>query len=180
MQTNYTWHTTPTYQYWYRIILRRFSTVHSHFWNRLLCKRWPLQSHLARKQYTTKNFCLARKYKHYKRQTLSSSSCFVFSHQGSPQRIFHYYLSIFCILLRHFNLSHVLFHHIHKPPFWPSPFPLSWQLHPQHLSPHIPIIFPPYMTIPPQSCLSCFLSKPSHLCCPSDVLIPDLVHSCHS
>ena len=30
----------------------------------------------------------------------------------------------------------------------------------------IPIIFPPYMSIPPQSCLSCFLSKPSHLCSP--------------
>ena len=29
-------------------------------------------------------------------------------------------------VLRHFNLSHVLFHHIHKPPVWPSPFPLSW------------------------------------------------------
>ena len=41
-------------------------------------------------------------------------------------------ISINCIFLRHFNLSHVLFHHIHKPPFWPSPFPLSWQLHPQH------------------------------------------------
>ena len=80
---------------------------------------------------------------------------------------------IFCILLRHFNLSLVLFHHIHKPPSWPSPFPLSWQLHPQHPSPNIPIIFPPYMSIPPQSRLSCFLSKPSHLCCPSDVLIPD-------
>ena len=42
---------------------------------------------------------------------------------------------IFCILLRHFNrfnLSHALFHHVHKPPFWPSSFPLSWQLHPQH------------------------------------------------
>ena len=85
-----------------------------------------------------------------------------------------------CILLRHFNLSHVLFHHIHKPPFWPSPFPLSWQLHPQHPSPNIPIIFPPKVSIPSQSCLSCFLSKLSHLCCPSDVLIPDLVHSCHS
>ena len=44
----------------------------------------------------------------------------------------------------------------------------------------IPIIFPQYMAIPPQSRLSCFLSKPSHLCCPSDVLIPDFVHSCHS
>ena len=30
------------------------------------------------------------------------------------------------------------------------------------------------------SLASCFLSKPSHLCCPSDVLIPDLDHSCHS
>ena len=69
---------------------------------------------------------------------------------------------------------------VHEPPFWPSPFPLSWQLHPQHHSPNIPIIFPPCMSIPPQSCLSCFLSKPSHQCCPSDVLIPDLVHSCHS
>ena len=84
-----------------------------------------------------------------------------------------------CILLRHFNLSHVLFHHIHKPPFWPSPFPLSWQRHPQHPSPNIHIIFPPKVSIPSQSCLSCFLSKLSHLCCPSDVLIPDLVHSCH-
>ena len=32
-------------------------------------------------------------------------------------------VSINSIFLRHFNLSHVLFHHIHKPPFWPSPFP---------------------------------------------------------
>ena len=87
---------------------------------------------------------------------------------------------IFCILLRHFNLSHVLLQHVHKPPFGPSPFPLSWQLHTQHPSPNLPIIFPPKVSVPPQSCLSCFLSKPSHLCCPSDVLIPDLVHSCHS
>ena len=50
-------------------------------------------------------------------------------------------VSINCILLRHFNLSHVLFRHISKPPFWPSTFPLSWQLHPQHPSPNIPIIF---------------------------------------
>ena len=52
---------------------------------------------------------------------------------------------IFSILFRHFNLSHVLFHHIHKPPFWPSPFPLSWQLHPQHPSHNMPIIFPKYI-----------------------------------
>ena len=84
---------------------------------------------------------------------------------------------IFCILLRHFNLSHVLFHHIHKPHFWPSPFPLSWQLHPQHPSPNIPIIFPQYMFIPPQSRLSCFLSKPSHLCCPVPLMYSFLILS---
>ena len=70
---------------------------------------------------------------------------------------------IFCILLRHFSRSHVLFHHIHKPPFWPSLFPLSWQFHPQHPSPNIPVIFPPYMSITPQSCFSCFLFKPLSL-----------------
>ena len=58
---------------------------------------------------------------------------------------------IFCILLSHFDLSHVLFHHIHKPPFWSSPFPLSWQLHPHHPFPNMSIIFPPYMSTPPQS-----------------------------
>ena len=58
----------------------------------------------------------------------------------------------FCILLHHFNHCHFLFHHIHEPPFRPSPFPLSWQLHPQHPSPNIPIIFPPCVSIPPQSC----------------------------
>ena len=67
-----------------------------------------------------------------------------------------------------------------KPPFWPSRFPLSRQIHPQHPSPNIPIIFSLYMSIPPQYRLPCFLSKPSHRCCPSGVLIPDLVHSCHS
>ena len=49
----------------------------------------------------------------------------------------------FCILLRHFNLSHVLSHRIHKPPSRPSPFPLFWQFHPQHRYFNIPIIFPP-------------------------------------
>ena len=66
---------------------------------------------------------------------------------------------MFCILLRHFSHYHVLSHLIHKPPFRPSLFPLSWQLHPQHPSPNIPIIFPLYMYKPPQSCLSCVLSK---------------------
>ena len=84
-----------------------------------------------------------------------------------------------CILIRNFRHCHVLCRRIREPPFRPSPFPLSWRFNPQH--PDIPIIFPPYMSNPPKSCLSCFLSKPpSHLCCPSDVLIPDLVHYCHS
>ena len=30
------------------------------------------------------------------------------------------------------------------------------------------------------SLASCFLSKPSHMRCPSDVLMSDIVHSCHS
>ena len=64
--------------------------------------------------------------------------------------------------LCHFNnYCHVLSHCIHKPPFRHIPFPFSSQLHPQHPSPNMPIIFPPFM-----SCLSCFLSKPSHLRCP--------------
>ena len=58
---------------------------------------------------------------------------------------------IFCILLRHFNLSHVLSHHIHKPPFLPSPFPLSEQFYPLHHFPNIPINFPPNMLRTPKS-----------------------------
>ena len=45
-------------------------------------------------------------------------------------------------------------------------FPLSWQLNRQHPSPNIPSIFPQYMSKPTQSCLTYFLSKPSHLRCP--------------
>ena len=92
------------------------------------------------------------------RTLLLSSSSFGFFPSGVATADFQFPVApIVCILLLHFNLSHVLFHHIHKPPFWPSPFPLSWQLHPQHPSPNIPIIFPQYMSIPPQSRLSCFL-----------------------
>ena len=85
-------------------------------------------------------------------------------------------LPFFCIPLRHFNLSYVLFHFVHKPPFWLSLFHLSWQLHPQHPSPNIYSIFPSCISMPPRSCLS----NSSHLCCPYDILIPDLFHSCHS
>ena len=77
---------------------------------------------------------------------------------------------IFCILFHHFKLSHVLFHHIHKPPFLPSPVSsfLATTSSASFSQYRLPIIFPPYMSIPPQSCLTCFLSKPSHMCCPSD------------
>ena len=100
--------------------------------------------------------------------------------RGRHSGFSNFFVSIISILLRHFNLSHVLSHRIHKPLFRTSPFPLSWQLHPQHPSLNIPIVFPPYMSKPPQSCFSCFLSKPSHLRCSSNLFIPDLVHSCHS
>ena len=42
--------------------------------------------------------------------------------------------AITCILPRHFNHCHVISHCIHKPHCMPFPFPLSWQLHPQHPS----------------------------------------------
>ena len=58
----------------------------------------------------------------------------------------------FCILLRHFNHCHVLSHRIHKRPFYPSPLPLSWEFHPQHPSPNIPITFPQNFSNPTQSC----------------------------
>ena len=77
------------------------------------------------------------------------------------------FCSLLCVFLRHFHCRHILSHRIHKPPFRPSPFHLSWQLHRQHPSPNVPSIFPQYMSKPPQSCLSYFLSKPSHLRCPS-------------
>ena len=70
-----------------------------------------------------------------------------------------------------------LSHCIHKPPF--SPSRVCWQFHPQHPSPNISIIFPPYMSKPPQSCLSCFLQPVTPALSLCDVLRPDQVHSCH-
>ena len=51
---------------------------------------------------------------------------------------------------------------IEEPHFRPTPFPLSWQFHPQHSSPNRPIIFPSCMSKPLQFGLSCVLSKLSH------------------
>ena len=78
------------------------------------------------------------------------------------------------------NHCHVHPHDIRDPPFRLSPFHMCWQFHPLHHSLNIPIIFPPNMSKPLQSCLSCFISKRSHLPCASGVLIPYLVYSCHS
>ena len=82
-------------------------------------------------------------------------------------------VSINCIFLRHFNLSHVLFHHTHKPPFWPSPVSsflatpssASFSKYTHHLS-------SVYVHTPP--------GLSPNLPTSSDVLIPDIVHSCHS
>ena len=86
-------------------------------------------------------------------------------------------VSIFCIFLSHFNLSYVLFHHILL-------FGLPHFLFPGNsiLSILLPIYPSRFLCRCPYhlSLASWFLSKPSHLCCPSDILIPDLVHSCHS
>ena len=97
-------------------------------------------------------------------KTHSSSSSFGFSHQGSPQRIF----------FLQFLLSNVSSSVTSTSAM--SSFTTSINL----LFGLPRFLFPPKVSIPSQSCLSCFLSKLSHLCCPSDVLIPDLVHSCHS
>ena len=53
---------------------------------------------------------------------------------GSPSP----FCSLLRVFLRHFHRCRVLSHRIHKPPFRPSPFPLSWQLHRQPPSPNIP------------------------------------------
>ena len=66
-------------------------------------------------------------------------------------------------------------------PFWHVPFPLPWQHHHQHPSLNIPAQFPRYMSKLPHPGSSCFLSRPSHLRCSSDVLIVHaIVRSCMS
>ena len=80
-------------------------------------------------------------------------------------------VSINCILLHHFNLSHVLFHHIHKPPFGLPRF-----LFPGNSILSIrPPIYPSYFLhrCPNQLSLASRVFSPNP-CCPSDVLIPDL------
>ena len=73
-----------------------------------------------------------------------SSPSFAFRgrHSGFP------FGPIFCILLRHFNLSHVLSHRIHKPPFGPSRFIFPGSCILSILSPNnISIIYPRYLQV---------------------------------
>ena len=127
----------------------------------------------------------------------SSSTWFGFSRQGSPQRILHLDLGVWSLW----------FYHQHHPPsLQPLPCPLtasintilglsrflfpgssiiSWASFSQwcwcgldSIGKMMGIIIFPILSKPHQSCLSCFLSKPSHLHSPSDVRISDIVHSC--
>ena len=110
-------------------------------------------------------------------QNLSPSSSFGFSHQGSPQRIFHLQLLLSSIsssvtstsAMSSFTTSFLAFP---VSSFLATPSSASFSQYTHHLSSvhvHTTSVSP-----------LVFLSKPSHLCCPSDVLIPDFVHSCHS
>ena len=86
-----------------------------------------------------------------KLQPFSNFFFFRLLRQGSPYSAFSIsinFVPIFCIILRHFNLSHVLSYCIPIPSFRPSPFPLSWHFRPQQPYPNIPIFFPPYMSEP--------------------------------
>ena len=111
----------------------------------------------------------------------SSSSFFGFSHQGSPQRLFHLQLflssvSSFVTLttaLSSFTRSINLLFGLHRFFFsWHLSSSASFSRYTNRLSSvhvHTTSVLP-----------LVFLSKPSHLRCPSNVLIPDLVNSCHS
>ena len=62
--------------------------------------------------------------------------------------------------------------------FMPPRFVLSWQLHPLHPSPNIPIthqLSSVHVQRLQTTSVCRVLSQPSHLRCPSDVLVPDLV-----
>ena len=85
-------------------------------------------------------------------------------------------VSIFCILLHHFNLDISFTTSINLlfvvSSFLATPSSASFSQythHPSSVGVHTISVLP-----------LVFLSKPSHLCCPSDILIPDLVRSCHS
>ncbi|KAI5089826.1 NK-tumor recognition protein isoform X1 [Silurus meridionalis] len=70
------------------------------------------------------------------------------------------------ICLFHTNYLHVFPHHIHEPPPWPSFFPPTWWLHPQHSSTNIIHVPPLHMAKPSQSRLPHLVTKTSYMRCP--------------
>ena len=83
------------------------------------------------------------------------------------------------ILLHNTHTLHILPHHIQPPLPRPSPFPSSRHLHLQCPSPYILRFSPFHMSVPPQPCSSNLLPQLSYFRRPSDILIPDLIFSCH-
>ena len=83
------------------------------------------------------------------------------------------------ILLHNTHTLHILPHHIQPPLPQPSPFPSSRHLHLQCPSPYILRFSPFHMSVPPQPCSSNLLPQLSYSRRPSDILIPDLIFSCH-
>ena len=83
------------------------------------------------------------------------------------------------ILLHNTHTLHILPHHIQPPLPRPSPFPSSRHLHLQCPSPYILRFSPFHMSIPPQPCSCNLLPQLSYSRRPSDILIPDLIFSCH-
>ena len=100
---------------------------------------------------------LACKYRLYF-TTYPTSSSFGFSHQGSPQRICHLQLFLSSVSSSVTSISAM------------SSFTTS-------ITSFLAFPVSSFLATPSSSssCVSCFLSKPSHLHCPYDVLIPDLV-----
>ena len=107
-----------------------------------------------------------------------SSSSFGFSHQGSPQRIFHLHLFLYYYVSSSVTSASAMYSFIVSILAFPvssvlaTPSSASFSQYTHHSS-----------SIHDQTTSVLhivFLDNPPHLCCPSDVLIPDIVHSCHS
>ena len=83
--------------------------------------------------------------------------------------------SLLCVFLRHFHCCQVLSYRVHKTPYRPSLFPLSWQLHRHPPSPNIPSIFPQYMC-PNRLSLASRSFSPNHPTC----AVPLMYSTTHS
>ena len=111
----------------------------------------------------------------------SSSSSSSFPSFDLPISSRHSGFSVHLFFYR-FYLMHVLLYNIQvPPPPWSSPFLLLASALPTASLPHS--IYPPYVShsrIPSRHSLSDRLSRPVHLYCSSDVIIPHLVLPRHS